>query len=438
MIWLTLLLGSWHVVCGANPRVESWVNGDGAKVMHVHAPDLPMVDVRVVFDAGSARDGELRGLATFANAVLDQGAGAWNADQIAERLADYGIDMSNGSLRDMAWYAVRSLTEPKALEIAIETLAVVVAQPRFAAEDVARLRQQLQVGLRSALQSPGEVAGRLFYKTLYAGHPYAHHPSGDSESLARITIEQLRDFHAQHYVARNAVIAIVGDVDRARARELANQVTAKLVEGEHAPALPPPPPPSGRTVSQDFPSSQTHLFVGQPGMARHDPDYFPLYVGNHVLGGSGLVSILGEEVRNKRGLSYSVYSYFSPMRAAGPFTMGAQTKNEQADQALTVIRATLVRFIKDGPTVQELDDAKNNITGGFPLKIASNAKIVEYIAMMGFYDYPLDWLDTLVAKVEAVTAEAVRDAFVRRIDPESLVAVVVGGSSGAEAIGQTR
>lgn len=173
-------------------------------------------------------------------------------------------------------------------------------------------------------------------------------------------------------------------------------------------------------------------------MARHDPDYFPLYVGNHVLGGSGLVSMLGEEVRNKRGLSYSVYSYFAPMRAAGPFTMGAQTKNAQAEQALRVMRDTLVRFISEGPTADELDNAKSNITGGFPLKIASNSDIVEYIAMMGFYDYPLDWLDTLVDKVERVSAEAVRDAFVRRIDPNSLVAVVVGGDPQTEAIGQLK
>jgi zinc protease len=186
-------------------------------------------------------------------------------------------------------------------------------------------------------------------------------------------------------------------------------------------------------VQQDFPSSQTHIYIGQPGMARHDPDYFALYVGNHVLGGSGLVSILGEEVRNKRGLSYSVYSYFVPMRAPGPFLMSAQTKNDQATEALTVMRDTLRRYRLEGPTPEELDAAKRNITGGFPLDIASNRKIVQYIAMMGFYDYPLDWLDTLVPKVEAVTMEQVRDAFARRLQPDRLAAVVVGGAGAAGA-----
>ena len=424
---LAVCLVALNALAVAAPQVQSWQTAKGAKVMYVHAPEIPMVDVRMVFDAGSARDGDQPGLAVFTNAVLDQGAGDWDADQIAERLEDQGVEMGNGALRDMAWYSVRSLTEPKALAVALDTLAAVVARPHFATPDVERVRQQMQVGLRQSLQSPGTVAQRLFYRTVYGAHPYAHDPSGDPETLAAIGIDRLRAFHQRHYVARNAVIAIVGAVTREQAAAIAEQLTADLPAGEHAPPLPPPPQPSNAEVREDFPSSQTHIYIGQPGMARHDPDYFPLYVGNHVFGGSSLVSLLGEEVRNKRGLSYSVYSYFAPMRAAGPFLMSAQTKNAQAPEAIAVMRDTLRRFITDGPTREELDAAKRNITGGFPLDIASNKKIVEYIAMMGFYDYPLDWLETLVAKVEAVTAEQVRDAFQRRIHPALLAAVVVGG-----------
>ena len=162
-----------------------------------------------------------------------------------------------------------------------------------------------------------------------------------------------------------------------------------------------------------------HLF-GWWGLERHD-------VGNHVLGGSSLVSILGEEVRNKRGLSYSVYSYFSPMRAKGPFLMVAQTKNAQAGEALEVMRNTLQQFIENGPTEEQLEASKRNIIGGFPLKIANNGKIVEYISMIGFYDLPLNWLETLTEKVAAVNVLRVRDAFRRRIDPANSIAVVVGG-----------
>jgi zinc protease len=271
------------------------------------------------------------------------------------------------------------------------------------------------------------VADRLFYRSLYGDHPYGHDPSGDTDSLERIERAQLMAFHDRYYVAANAVVAIVGAVDRDQAAAIAERVVAGLPAGRKAAPLPKTPAASGVKVRETFPSSQTHIFLGQRGMARHDPDFFPLYVGNHVLGGSGLVSLLGEEVRNKRGLSYSVYSYFAPMRVDGPFVMGAQTKNAQADQALTVMRDTLERFVAEGPGEEELVAAKRNITGGFPLRIASNRKIVEYIAMMGFYDYPLDWMATLVDKVEAVTAEQVRDAFSRRMHPDRLVAVVVGG-----------
>ncbi len=417
--------------CGyvyAGPKVESWQTPAGTKVMYVHAPDLPMVDVRVVFDAGSARDGELPGLAQFTNAVLTEGAGEWDADALALRLEERGIELSNGSLRDMAWVSLRSLTDDAVLNVALESAAAVLAKPRFADDAVARIRQQMQIGLRRTLQSPSGVAKRRFFEALYGNHPYAHSPDGDKESLAEITRDDLLRFHEKFYVAGNAIVAVVGAVNREAAEQIAERVTAGLPAGEHAPALPPPPPVNSTELREKFPSSQTHIFLGQAGMARHDPDYIALYVGNHVLGGGSLVSTLAEEVRNKRGLSYSVYSYFSPMRVDGPFLMVAQTKNEKADEALKVMRETLNRFVEQGPSEEELEAAKQNLIGGFPLRISSNGKIVEYLAMMGFYDYPLDWLDTLTDKMAAVDVEKVRDAFRRRIDALAGIAVIVGGS----------
>jgi zinc protease len=200
-----------------------------------------------------------------------------------------------------------------------------------------------------------------------------------------------------------------------------------LAEGKPAPPLPQVVPiKAGITESIPFPSTQAHLYLGQPGMRRGDPDYFTLYVGNHILGGSGLVSLLSEEVREKRGLSYSVYSYFLPMRQLGIFQLGLQTKNQQADEALQVLIDTLNRFIQEGPTEEELKAAKQNITGGFPLRIASNSKIVQYLSVIGFYDLPLDYLDRFSEKVEAVTTADIQDAFKRRIDPQRLVTVQVG------------
>lgn len=416
-------------VAQAIPQLQSWTSSKGAKVIFVQADALPMLDVRVVFDAGSARDGDLPGLAAFTNSMLTEGAADWDADALAQRLENRGIRLGSGSLRDMAWLSLRTLSEPETRDVAVDTLAKVLSSPRFDSEAMERVRQQMLIALRGVEQSPSALASRRFFRTLYADHPYAHPSEGSVESLQQVNQSLLRGFHRQHYVAANAVIAIVGQIDREGAEQLAEQITAGLQSGNHAPRLPDVPAVSGGELRQQFPSSQTHIYVGQLGVARHDPDYFPLYVGNHVLGGSSLVSILGEEVRNKRGLSYSVYSYFSPMRARGPFLMVAQTKNEQVEEALQVMRDTLQDYIENGPSDEQLAAAKRNIIGGFPLKIANNGKIVEYISMIGFYDLPLDWLETLPAKVDAVSVLQVRDAFRRRVDPADSIAVVVGGKA---------
>ncbi len=417
----------------AGPAIQSWTTGNGAKVLFVPAPDLPMVDVRVVFDAGSARDGDRPGLAEMTSSLLTDGASDWDADQIAERLEAVGAEMGAGSARDMAWVTLRTLTEPKAYEKAVETLVEVLARPTFEADDMERNRKAMQTALRMGEQQPGTVASKAFYKALFGSHPYASPTGGTRASLAAMTRDEVKAFHRRFYVARNAVIALVGDLERAQAEALAERLVGALPAGAHAPELPPVQPlQQGREIRQPFPSSQSHILMGQPGMHRGDPDYFVLYVGNHILGGSGLVSQLSDEVREKRGLSYSVYSYFSPMRRNGPFIMGAQTQNAKADLAIQVMRDTLRRFIEKGPTDEELTAARQNITGGFPLRISSNSKIVEYLAMIGFYDLPLDYLDTFVGRIEAITGAQIRDAFRRRIHPDRFVTVVVGNGAAAK------
>jgi zinc protease len=411
----------------AGPQIQSWQSENGAKVLYVEAPELPMVDIRVVFDAGSARDGDKAGVTSFTNSLLTEGAGPWDAQQIAERLEQVGAEVGSGSLRDMAWVSARTLIEPDALNVTLETVAKILAEPRFAKEDIERLRQSILAGLLHDEQSPGSVGKKRLYQLVFGDHPYAGDPQGTRESVQSISRDDLLATHRALYVAKNAVVAIVGAVDRAQAEAIAKQLTAALPAGEHAAPLPPVGDLQGAKVERiAFPSTQSHLYLGQPGMRRGDPDYFPLYVGNHILGGSGLVSLLSEEVREKRGLSYSVYSYFLPMRQPGIFQLALQTKNEQAGEALRVMRQTLQRFIDEGPSEEELQASKQNITGGFPLRIASNSKIIEYLAVIGFYDLPLDYLDRFSERVEAVTKEQIRDAFKQRVDPQGLVTVQVG------------
>jgi zinc protease len=434
-LWFGLTLA---LPATASPQIQTWETPNGARVLFVEAPDLPMIDLRLVFDAGSARDAGRSGLAAMTSAMLTQGAGDWDADAVAERMEDVGASLSSSSLRDMAVVTLRSLTREPALETALTTLIQVLSNPRFAAPDLERVRQNTLTALRQAEQDPGTVGQKAFYKAIYGTHPYASDPTGTPQAVAALTQDDLRGFHGRYYGARNAVVALVGALTREQAEAIATRVTASLPGGAGGGEQAAPPPPvdglaASSTVAIEFPSSQTHVLVGQPGMRRGDPDYFPLYVGNHILGGSGLVSLLMEEVREKRGLSYSVYSYFSPMRVEGPFLMGLQTKNTQADEAREVLLETRRRFIEEGPSAKELEAAKQNITGGFPLRIAGNAKVVEYLAMIGFYGLPLDYLDRFTGQVEAVTAEQIRDAFARRIHPERLAVINVGPTPEAPA-----
>jgi zinc protease len=330
----------------------------------------------------------------------------------------------------MATVSLRTLTRQPAMDTAVETLATLISAPSFREADLERLRRNRLISLRQDEESPRTVGQKAFYRQVFGSHPYGADPSGTAESVAAITRDHLVDFHQRYYTSANALVAIVGALDRGQAEALAERITSALPKGERPESLPDVADLDTGTLEEiTFPSSQTTVMMGQPGMRRGDPDYFTLYVGNHILGGSGLVSLLMEEIREKRGLSYSTYSYFLPLAQPGPFLMGLQTKNDQADQASEVMLETLRRFISEGPTETELTAAKRNITGGFPLRIASNSDIVSYLSMIGFYGLPLDYLDRFTDRIESVTAEQIKDAFARRLDPDRLAIVVVGGGA---------
>jgi len=442
---LLMLFGLVIAGCGTTPEqitnasqavdntngltIENWQTKNGARVLYVHAPQLPMVDVRIVFDAGSARDQGRAGLASCTNSLLNHGAGKWNTNALAERFDSVGAQFSNSAARDMAVLQLRSLTDAPLLEKAISTMTAIVNQPHFDKAELGRLRKQVLISLKNQLQSPGTIADKAFYRTLYQQHPYATPTAGELETVKAITRKDILAFYKQYYVGRNAVVAIVGALDKTEAKQIAERLVGNLPAGNRAPALPEVKALLQAKVVQDtYPSTQTHILVGQPGMRRGDPDYFDLYVGNHILGGGGFGSRIMKVIRDENGLAYSAYSYFLPMREDGPFVMGLQTKNESRDQALSLLDKTLREFIEQGPTEDELLHAKKNITGGFPLRIDSNRDIVEYIAMLGFYDLPLDYLNTFNSKVNAVSLESIKDAFARRVDPGKLLTVTVGQS----------
>ena len=417
----------------AAPKIENWVTESGLQVYFVHVAELPMLDARLTFAAGSAHDGKKVGIASMTTAMLDKGAAGLNADQIAEAFESVGAEFSTGSARDMAWISLRTVTLPEQLTPALSTWQKIIASPDFPDADFSRLKKQALIGLEAEKQSPAAIASKAFYKHLYHDHPYAQPQNGTEASIEAMTIEDIKAYYKQFFVVKNAQLALVGSINRKDAEKLAISIAKALMSndkgvGEKAPEVPEVQPlKQAKVVHIPYPSKQAHIMIGQPGDKRGDKDYFSLYLGNHGLGGSGFTSRLMKEVRVKRGLAYSVYSYFIPMQENGPFMLGLQTKLSQTDEALQVVRDVLTKFQKEGPSEEDLKASKLNITGGFPLRTASNDDIIGYLAMIGFYGLPLDYLDTFTNTINNISREEVMDAFKRRVHPDKMLTIIVGG-----------
>ena len=433
-LFILLLFPALH--CPAKtPVIQHWQGENGAYVYFVEAHELPIVDVQVIMDAGSARDPEGKfGLSTLTSSLIGEGAGGRDANALSYEFERLGAEFSADSGYDYASVSLRSLADESKLKPAINNLKLVLGSPDFPAKAFERQRNRILVGISYKQQSPGDLASDNFFAAVYGNHPYAHPNEGTEQSVKSLTREDVIAFYNRYYTASNAIIAIVGDLDSNGARRLADELADVVKKGEPVDPLPDVKPlAEGKVIRVAHPSAQTHILTGQPGMKWGDPDYFSLYVGNHILGGSGLVSELAEDIREAHGLAYSVYSYFSPMRATGPFMAGLQTRADQADEALGMLRKDIGEFIKQGPTPERLKAAKQNITGGFPLRFDSNRDILGYVGLIGFYKLPLNYLDTFSGNVEAVTADMIRDAFRRHLNQAQMVTVIVGPEGQAAA-----
>jgi zinc protease len=427
----TVALCSFATLAVATPTIEHWQSASGAKVLFVEDHDIPMLDVAVSVPAGSSFDTK-PGVAGMTQGMLDLGAEGLSEDAISSGMADIGAQLGGSIDQDRASVSLRTLSHAAERDQALSIMARVLQHPVFPEAILLREKTRLIADLREAETRPEYIANRAFLKAVYGTHPYALATTGDVAGVEKITVKDLGDFYRAHYGANRAVVAIMGDVTRKEAEAIAQQLTAELPASVPQADIPPVTMQIQTTEQRiAHPASQSHILIGVPGMSRTDPDYFPLYVGNYILGGGGFVSRLMNEVREKRGLAYSVYSYFIPLKLPGVFQIGLQTRKEQADEALTLVRKTLAKFVADGPTEKELTAAKQNIIGGFPLRIDSNRKILEYLSVIGFYDLPLSYLDDFSGRVERVTTAQIHDAFARHIHPDAMATVIVGVPEGA-------
>ena len=414
----------------ATPHIQHWQTANGAQVYFVEDNDLPMMDVAVDFAAGSAfNETNQSGVAVLTHSLLDLGAEGLNEDDIAKRIADVGAQLGGHFDNDRAGLTLRSLSNRTEREAGLAILTALLQKPLFPETILQREKTRLIAGLKEAETKPESIASKAFGKAVFGAHAYgATAEVSDIEKIQRADLEQ---FYRRHYAANGAIVALMGDISHSEAEAIAQQLTAQLPAGgasRQIPSVTLEIPASEQRLAH--PASQSHILIGAPGIARDDPDYFPLYVGNYILGGGGFVSRLMNEIREKRGMAYSVYSYFMPMQQAGAFQIGLQTKKEQSDAALKQVRITLNDFVSQGITERELAAAKQNIIGGFPLRIDSNKKILDYLSVIGFYNLPLTYLDDFSSKVDAVTVRQVREAFKRRVHPDAMATVIVGAPQG--------
>lgn len=421
----------------AGPAIQHWVLESGTHVYYVESRALPLIDIQVDFAVGNAHDPDGKeGLASLTRGLLDVGTEGMDEQEIAERIADTGAQFGGGADDDRSSFSIRSLSSPDEREAAIALATRLLAKPTFPQAAVERERDRSIAGLRETLTRPATLASRAFSQAIYGAHPYGK--TTTPESLARITRDDLEAFHRAHFTAGVATVTVVGDASREEADAIARSLTRDLPQGTPPQPLPQPEAPLRKVERIPNPSAQAHVLAGMPVLSREDPDYYTLLVGNYVLGGGGFVSRLTSEVREKRGFAYSVYSAFVPRGVAGPFQIGLQTRGSQADDALAVVEEVLGNFIAEGPSAEELQAAKDNIINGFGLRLDSNRKILDHVAMIGFYRLPLDWLDAYPRHVAEVTAEQVRDAFARRVRPDNLVVVVAGGDGDTNGAAPTQ
>ncbi len=424
----------------------------GLEVYWVNVQSLPMVDIQIDFDAGARRDPVNKvGLASVVSLMLNKGVTsqgkkpALDENALGQAWADLGAVFIASAGDDRMSIYIRSLSQASVLNEAMALAYRQIAAPAFSASIWSREKTRLLSDLKESLTQPAPVAARAFKQAVMQSHPYGRSMSEDS--IQRIDARDLKAFHSSFLSACGAKISLVGALNREQVLKIANGLAQQLkpsqrcadsssLEASHGPAHYNTLSASGfeavkplekaQRIHIAFNSAQSHVLIGQPGIERADARYFPLTVGNYILGGGGFVSRLTEQVREKRGLSYSVYSYFTPALQAGPFTIGLQTRGDQTEQAIKVVQDVLQEFVSEGPTQEELQAAKDNLMGGFALRIDSNKKLLDNVANMAWYHLPLDYLQTWSAEVQKVSVKDIHQAFKGLIDPHKLATVVVG------------
>ncbi|MFI4955614.1 MAG: M16 family metallopeptidase [Gammaproteobacteria bacterium] len=398
---------------------------NGATIAIVPLTELPMVDILLWFDAGSARDGAQWGVSNLTARLIGEDTTTLSAQKIHDAFESVGAQFDANSSRDVFAIHLRTLSDGSALDPSTQMLETLLHETAFKPDTVAREKSRVLADIQSKLDSPGQTTADTFFMKAYGDHPYAHPVTGVTQTVTPLTADNLQAFYQQQIVQSRATVVIVGDISPRAGSKLAKRLLAALPVGTPAAPLSQPVLQAQSTHKITFASTQTHLMFGLPAIEKGNPDFYSLTLGNTILGGP-FTSRLFSVVREKEGLAYNVSSQLMPLRVPGPFLVYLQTRTSEAAKALEISRATLANFMSIGPTEEELAAAKKNVNGTFLLSLSGNSAIASHVATLGFYGLPWDYADQFQAKINAVKREEVITAFQKYIHPNHLTEIVLG------------
>ena len=413
-------------------EIQAVTSPGGIEAWLVEEHSIPIIAVEIAFGGGGALDPRGKeGLANLLSGLLDEGAGDRDSQAFQKRLEELAIRLGFESYRDTFWASMKTLSENR--EEAFALLGLALSAPRFDADAVERVRAQVLSGLKRDAEDPGKIAGRTFLATAFPYHPYGRPARGTTESVAAITAADLREAAARRFATGNATIGVVGDIDPTALGHLLDQTLGGLPATAHTGTVAEtrPAPVASLTVVRK-PVPQSVVRFGMAGLKRSDPDFYAAYLLNHVLGGGSFTSRLYGEVRERRGLAYSVYSYLSTLDRAGLVMGGVASANERVAEALDVIRGELDRMREDGVTEDELRDAKTYLNGAYPLRLDSNGAIAQSLVAIQLEDLGIEYMDRRSGYIDAVTLEDIRRVARRLIRPDEMIVVIVGDPAGFE------
>ena len=428
MVLVLLLL---PVFVAAAPLAERQVLDNGLTLLIASRRVLPIVTIKVTVQAGPLWEPEDRaGLANLTTSLLTRGTATRTAAQIDEAVDFIGASLSSGAERDSTDVdlTIRKKDLPKGLEL----LADVLLHPAFAEAEIARKVREVRAALRKRQEDPGAVAGEAFNELVFGAHPYGRPLEGTDASLAAITREDIVRFYRDHYAPERAFVTVVGDIDRGEITEQLRTLLGSWPKGKGAVRMAAEPKPLEQKIMVkkiDRSVAQANIILGHQGIRRDNPDFYALTVMNYILGGGGFSSRLVDRIREEKGWAYDVHSYFYPGLERGTFQVGLQTKNETAGPAVEEVLREIRRIRDQGVTDQELADAKAYLTGSFPLRLDTNAKLAGLISTVEYYKIGLDYADRYPALIEAVSKEEVLRVARAYLRPDEYVLVVVANQA---------